>query len=289
MRRSLTEKMQEYGFASIEHLNEIRDLIKRQPEIQKQYFELQHRLDNLNSKLTSVSQQLAQALEQVDDNSSLTEIAAMLKLLSEKSEIADAEVYTLQNKLEKQQKYQRSYESFASQLQAVEQQLAVVTAELAELSETQPESRQKLRQLLVNQLLTKANQVLEKINGRYYLRSAESEYGLALEIEDSRQKNLRRLPKTLSGGESFTVSLALALALADVANNGKAIESLFLDEGFGNLDAEALYQAMTTLESLKLQGKTVGIISHVDAVKKRIKTQISLVKNAQGYSELVVG
>ena len=92
--------------------------------------------------------------------------------------------------------------------------------------------------------------------------------------------------KPYRAGESFIVSLALSLALADIANNGKTIESLFLDEGFGNLDAEALYMAMSALEVLKFQGRTVGIISHVDAVKKRIKTQIELVKKANGLSEL---
>ncbi|WFP50731.1 SbcC/MukB-like Walker B domain-containing protein [Methylomonas sp. EFPC3] len=134
--------------------------------------------------------------------------------------------------------------------------------------------------------MSKANQILEKLSGRYYVRSAVNDHGLALEIEDTKQRNLRRLPKTLSGGESFVVSLALALALAEIANNGRAIDSLFLDEGFGNLDAEALYLAMSALEGLTTQGKTVGVISHVDAVKKRIKTQIELVKKANGLSEL---
>ena len=102
------------------------------------------------------------------------------------------------------------------------------------------------------------------------------------------KKNVRRLPKTLSGGESFIISLALALALAEMANNGHAVDSLFLDEGFGNLDAESLYLAMTTLEGLKTHGKTVGVISHIDAVRKRIKTQIEMTKKPNGLSALKV-
>ena len=140
--------------------------------------------------------------------------------------------------------------------------------------------------MLINTLLSEANRILEKINGRYYVRAADSAHGLALEIEDTRHHNQRRLPKTLSGGESFVVSLALALALAEIANNGRSIESLFLDEGFGNLDAESLYLAMGALEGLSIQGKTVGVISHVEGVKKRIKTQLELVKKADGCSEL---
>jgi exonuclease SbcC len=71
-----------------------------------------------------------------------------------------------------------------------------------------------------------------------------------------------------------------------MANNGHAVESLFLDEGFGNLDAESLYLAMTTLESLKTHGKVVGVISHVEGVHKRIKTQIEMIKKPNGLSAL---
>ncbi|MCK5890025.1 MAG: chromosome segregation protein SMC, partial [Methylococcales bacterium] len=148
--------------------------------------------------------------------------------------------------------------------------------------------RHKIQQGLVDQLLSQANQVLEKISGRYYLRKADSEHGLAIEIEDTKQKNIRRLPKTLSGGESFVVSLALALGLADIANKGHAVDTLFLDEGFGNLDEESLYLVMTTLESLKSHGKLVGVISHIEGVRKRIKTQIEMIKKPNGFSALKV-
>ena len=289
MRRSVSEKLQTLGFADVKALYAMQALIQQQATLQAQYFADNKTLDQLKQQIMALVDQFERAKLTLADNSSLEEVASVLKLLTEKIAIADAEIVSLRSKLEKQQKYQRSYDKLAEQLDQLALQVADYSQQLAEVSDDHPDSRRKLRQLLVNQLLHKANQVLEKINGRYYLRSAESEHGLALEIEDTKQKNLRRLPKTLSGGESFTVSLALALALTDIANNGKAIESLFLDEGFGNLDAEALYQAMTTLESLKLQGKTVGIISHVEAVKKRIKTQITLVKNANGYSQLVVG
>jgi exonuclease SbcC len=94
------------------------------------------------------------------------------------------------------------------------------------------------------------------------------------------------LPKSLSGGESFVISLALALGLSELANNGKAVDSLFLDEGFGSLDADVLNTVVNTLQSLRMQGKTVGVISHVEAVKKRIKTRIEMVKKPNGLSQL---
>ncbi len=146
--------------------------------------------------------------------------------------------------------------------------------------------RHKVQQIISDKLMAQANQVLEKISGRYYVRKVESELGLAIEIEDTKQGNVRRLPKTLSGGESFIVSLALALGLAEMSSNGHALDSLFLDEGFGNLDAESLYLVMTTLEGLKTHGKVVGVISHVEGVKTRIKTQIEMTKKANGFSAL---
>jgi exonuclease SbcC len=93
-------------------------------------------------------------------------------------------------------------------------------------------------------------------------------------------------PKTLSRGESFVVSLALALGLSELANNGKSVDSLFLDEGFGNLDAETLYTVISTLESLHTHGKTLGVISHVESVQKRIKAQLQVVKKPNGMGML---
>jgi exonuclease SbcC len=97
---------------------------------------------------------------------------------------------------------------------------------------------------------------------------------------------VHRLPKTLSGGESFVVSLALALGLSELANNGKSVNSLFLDEGFGNLDAETLFTVISTLEGLHTHGKTVGVISHVESVQKRFKAQLQVVKKPNGMSML---
>ena len=82
------------------------------------------------------------------------------------------------------------------------------------------------------------------------------------------------------------VSLALALGLSEVANNGRSVDSLFLDEGFGTLDEETLYVVVSTLKSLHAHGKLVGVISHVKGVRDQIDTQIELVKKPNGLSEL---
>ncbi len=99
----------------------------------------------------------------------------------------------------------------------------------------------------------------------------------------------RRSVRTLSGGETFIVSLALALALSDLASKNVKIESLYIDEGFGSLDPEALDVAISTLEQLQVESdKTIGIISHVESLKERIETQIQLEKNSGGFSKIVI-
>ena len=93
---------------------------------------------------------------------------------------------------------------------------------------------------------------------------------------------------SLSGGESFLVSLALALGLSDLAGRTVRIDSLFVDEGFGTLDPETLEIAIAALETLRQDNKTVGVISHVGLLKERISTQIVVEKHAGGVSQIRV-
>ncbi len=131
-----------------------------------------------------------------------------------------------------------------------------------------------------------ANNQLQRLHGRYQLRRRESEE-LSLEVLDTWQLDVARDTKTLSGGESFLVSLALALALSDLVSHKTRIDSLFLDEGFGTLDPETLDIALDALDNLNASGKTVGIISHVEALKERIPVQIQVHKGqGLGHSKL---
>lgn len=95
-----------------------------------------------------------------------------------------------------------------------------------------------------------------------------------------------RSTKNLSGGESFIVSLALALGLSKMASQKVRVDSLFLDEGFGTLDENALETALETLSGLHEEGKLIGIISHIPALKERIGTQISILPSSTGRSEV---
>ena len=93
---------------------------------------------------------------------------------------------------------------------------------------------------------------------------------------------------SLSGGESFLASLALALGLSDLAGRNVQIDSLFIDEGFGTLDTATLDTALSALESLRAQNKTVGVISHVEMLKERIGVQIAVERGPDGSSRLQV-
>jgi len=140
--------------------------------------------------------------------------------------------------------------------------------------------------LTLDHLVYLANRQLEKLHGRYLLQRKTSD-ALELQVVDTWQADAVRDTRTLSGGESFLVSLALALALSDLVSDKTRIDSLFLDEGFGTLDADTLDTALDALDSLNASGKTIGVISHVEAMKDRIPVQIKVKKvNGLGVSQL---
>jgi DNA repair protein SbcC/Rad50 len=140
--------------------------------------------------------------------------------------------------------------------------------------------------LTLDHLIYLANNQLSRLHGRYLLQRKTSD-ALELQVVDTWQADAIRDTRTLSGGESFLVSLALALALSDLVSHKTSIDSLFLDEGFGTLDADTLDTALDALDSLNASGKTIGVISHVEAMKDRIPVQIKVKKvNGLGISRL---
>lgn len=140
--------------------------------------------------------------------------------------------------------------------------------------------------LTLDNLVWLANHQLNRLHGRYLLQRKASN-ALELEVVDTWQADAVRDTRTLSGGESFLVSLALALALSDLVSHKTRIDSLFLDEGFGTLDSETLDTALDALDALNASGKIIGVISHVEAMKERIPVQIKVKKiNGLGYSRL---
>ena len=136
-------------------------------------------------------------------------------------------------------------------------------------------------------LLNYANVQLRNLTRRYRLERVPET--LALQVIDRDMCDEVRSVHSLSGGESFLVSLALALGLSSLSSNRMKVESLFIDEGFGSLDAETLRVAMDALESLRTQGRKIGVISHVQEMTERIPAQIRVNRagNGRSYIEII--
>jgi exonuclease SbcC len=148
----------------------------------------------------------------------------------------------------------------------------------------------------LEEIVTAANRRLKTMTaGRFSLEHDDTiqfrkvRSGLNLAIRDE-HTGRSRAPHSLSGGETFLASLALALGLAEVVTNqtgGIRLDTLFVDEGFGSLDADTLEIAMTTLEGLRTGGRTIGLISHVEAMKEQIAAKLEISVTAQGHSVIL--
>lgn len=144
-----------------------------------------------------------------------------------------------------------------------------------------------VQDLTLKQLIEFGNKRLEGFSDRYLLKVDENAENL--HVIDTYMGNTQRAVSSLSGGESFKLSLALAFGLSDLAAKNVNIESLFIDEGFGTLDPESLDQAITILEHMQhTTNKSIGIISHVGELKDRIGAKIKLVKSGAGYSSIEI-
>lgn len=135
-------------------------------------------------------------------------------------------------------------------------------------------------------LLAYANKHLKELTKRYTLQRIGNTLGL--QVVDLDMLGEVRTVHSLSGGESFLISLALALGLSSLSSNRMRVESLFIDEGFGSLDGHTLRVALDALERLQTQGRKIGVISHVVEMTERIATQIQVVKAANGRSRIEI-
>lgn len=147
--------------------------------------------------------------------------------------------------------------------------------------------RNYAQQITLDVLLAYANRHLNELSRRYRLQRITDT--LALMVIDQDMGDEQRSVHSLSGGESFLVSLALALGLASLSSNRVRVESLFIDEGFGSLDADTLRVAMDALDGLQAMGRKVGVISHVQEMTERIATKVLVQRTAGGRSLVEIG
>ena len=183
--------------------------------------------------------------------------------------------------------HERASERLAAQQQAIAKQAAETRRwqNLHELigAADGKKYRNYAQSLTFASVIAQANRQLVQLSDRYLL-TADPARPLELDIIDNYQGGETRSAKNLSGGESFIVSLALALGLAQMSGENMQIDTLFLDEGFGTLDEETLDSALETLAQLRTHGKHIGIISHVAALTERIATRIQITPQNGGNS-----
>ncbi|WBA42191.1 AAA family ATPase [Hymenobacter canadensis] len=215
---------------------------------------LNHHLETSSQQLATLNQQLGQRQERLGSHRSGQERHA-----------------TLAAQLETQQQEARRWRQLAE---------LIGSADGKKFSEF-------AQGLTLARLVDLANRHLHRFSDRYRILRNPDQH-LDLLIQDEYQAGAVRTMNSLSGGESFLVSLALALGLSELAGRKTQIDTLFIDEGFGTLDPDTLDIALSALEMLQGTGKTIGIISHVEALQERVSTQISVRKGAGGISSLQV-
>ncbi|MFZ5760301.1 MAG: AAA family ATPase [Thermodesulfobacteriota bacterium] len=198
------------------------------------------------------------------------------------------EVAFCRQRLLRQEELQRLYREKAERLATGEREIRpwLMLNRLVGSADGQ-KFRRFAQGLTLEHLIALANTYLAALNDRYVIKRKHGEE-LGLEVMDSWQADAVRPTATLSGGESFLVSLALALGLSRLASRNVSIDSLFLDEGFGTLDSDTLETALAALGGLQASGKTIGLISHVEALKERIPVQIVVRGTGGGISVVEV-
>jgi exonuclease SbcC len=143
--------------------------------------------------------------------------------------------------------------------------------------------------LTFEHLIGLANRQLQKMSERYLLkRVGDAANPFELAVIDKYQNCGERTAQNLSGGEKFIVSLSLALGLSNMASRNMRIDTMFIDEGFGTLDADYLDVALSALSNLQNEGKLIGVISHLAELKERIATHIEITPQGNGHSRMEV-
>ena len=215
-----------------------------------------------------------------------------LAALEEQARALSARVGELRGKLEEQERRKAKSLALAAKVQDAEQEHQLWLRLHKLIGERFGEAFRRFAQTLnLAELVGKANAHLARLSERYTLvaaRDREGEPLLAFQVRDMYQAGEPRGLNTLSGGETFLVSLALALALADYGSARLPVETLLLDEGFGTLDGETLQVAMSALRNLNARGTQVGIISHVEALREAIPACVEVQKLGGGRSSVTV-
>lgn len=284
--RTLIEDKNEHEQAVVKAEKELRSFEERQRKLQTE-------LASLTAKLEQTSERKMMLVEKLAEHPPVS--AEVVGKVSEKAQELNEQI----------SQQQRELGALGQRLKSDDEARLKKAAGGLELQAAEEEARRwgKLKELIgsadgakfarfaqsltLRQLINLANQHLKVLTERYRLMAAPGDE-LDLRIVDLYQASVDRSMESLSGGESFLASLALALGLSELASRHHPIDSLFIDEGFGTLDSDTLEVALGALENLRSRGKTIGLISHVELLKERLTTQVRVKRGVGGTSQIEI-
>ncbi len=291
LEQMITELSQKLNPLGIANWMDLSKLILNELEASQ----LRNTLQNLNNdevalktNAETLAKDLASALQKDDKAVSLAEVTAEMDTLIEKIEQQTRQTWEIENKIKLDEANRQKQQANQLILEGLQRELNLWTKMNMLIGDaTGKKFSNFVQELTLTQLIAYGNGRLQSFSDRYLLHAeADSD---TLKVIDTYMGNSQRAVTSLSGGETFKLSLALAFGLSDLAAKNVNIESLFIDEGFGTLDPESLDQAITILEDMQnTSNKSIGIISHVGELKDRIGAKIKLVKTGTGYSALQI-
>ncbi|MGP2362330.1 AAA family ATPase [Acinetobacter junii] len=243
-------------------------------------------LSEANSALKTMQEQLNVHL-QSEPNIQVEQLTELINANQEILQQTTDQRDQLKLQLEVHQQNLAKQKQFADQIQQIQQQEHRWNKISSLIGDSKgKEFRDLAQQYNLDILLEYANQQLAMLSQRYTLKRLDN--SLSLAIIDHDMDGETRSVASLSGGESFLTALAISLAIANMASGSMKIESLFIDEGFGTLDASSLHMVMNALDQLQSQGRKVILISHIQEMHERIPVQIQVQPMGSGSSRIEV-
>lgn len=280
------ELLEQYGFIHEEDFQKARLEPTEYQTLKQQAQQLASDMQENQSLQKKYQHEWADVQAQCEHTDSLADLEQQISLLNNELNQIIAEIAECKVVLEQHHNAKEKYQNQQVKILA-QQQECRRWQDLHQLigSADGKKFRNFAQGLTFDLMVNFANMQLQKMTERYTL-VRDAGVPLELNVIDHYQAGELRSTKNLSGGESFLMSLALALGLSQMSSQNVRVDSLFLDEGFGTLDEDALEVALTTLSGLQQEGKLIGVISHVAALKERISTQIQVEALSGGRSVL---
>ncbi len=274
-----TDKLRNAGFDSLEaHNKAFRDETQMQ-ELTDQIDAHKTEIQQLALEITELQTRFS---ENPYDSDALGRIETQLEEIEAQLQEAQQEIGAQQQRIDNLKDALEKREALGDELGAAQQELE----RWRRLQETIPANalRDFALEIMFKQMGSLANEQLKYLTSERYQLKVEGIGDLG--VVDRWNANEERPVETLSGGESFLTSLALALALSELSRGGAQLNSLFLDEGFGTLDTETLDIAIAALEGLRMQGRSIFLISHIQELTRRLPVKIDVNKKGNGSSSV---